>query len=118
MFAKNKDYFPYALANYFTNNSRWQARLLSSQRFQDLSRKLKRYKNELLELVPEERRVKVAAILNKIDETSAHLSGISIDEVAIEGLRAGLELGEPFYGGKSLKTPNVNEYLIHLTMNF
>lgn len=66
--------------------------------------RIEKHKKELLELVPEEKQVKAAAILNEIDEVSAALEGISINEVAIEGFRAGLELGELFYSGKSLET--------------
>ena len=101
---KNKNYFPYALANYFTNNERWQARALSSPQYQELAQRVEQYKKELMELVPEENRTKAEVILNSMDETLALLEGINIGEAATEGLRAGLDLGELLYSGKSLGT--------------
>ncbi|MGI5839686.1 MAG: hypothetical protein ACOX8W_08475 [bacterium] len=93
---KDKNYFPYALANYFTNNERWQARTLSSPQYQELAQRVEQYK--------EENRTKAEVILNSMDETLALLEGINIDEAATEGLRAGLDLGELLYSGKSLET--------------
>ena len=52
-------------------------------------------------MVPGERQTRAAAILNEIDEASALLYGILINEAAIEGIRAGLELGELLYSGES-----------------
>ena len=101
---KNKNYLPYALSNFFNNNERWQARALNSSQYHDLEQRVEQYKKELLELVPGERQTRAAAILNEIDEASALLYGILINEAAIEGIRAGLDLGELLYSGKSLET--------------
>ena len=100
---KNNNYFPYTLANYFSNNERWQAKAINSPQYQKLEQEEKRRKEELLKLVPDAMHAKASAILEKIDEILASLHGISINEVAIEGFKAGLELAELLYSGKSLE---------------
>ena len=101
---KNKDYFPYALGNYFSNNKRWQTRAINSPLYQDLEKAEKQHKEELLKLVPDTMKAEASAILEKMDEVLASFYGISIDEAAIEGFRAGLELGELLYSGKSFES--------------
>ena len=98
---KNKDYFPYALGNYFSNNKRWQTRAINNPLYQDLEKAEKQHKEELLKLVPDTMKAEASAILEKMDEVLVSFYRISIDEAAIEGFRAGLELGELLYSGKS-----------------
>ncbi|NLX91297.1 MAG: hypothetical protein GXZ07_06875 [Firmicutes bacterium] len=100
---KNKDYFPYALSCYFSNNSRWPARVFNSPQYKKLAQKKEQLKKDLLKLISDERQTAAEAILEKIEETLSLLGGISNDEIALEGFRAGLELGELLYGNKALE---------------
>jgi len=101
---KDKNYFPYAIANFFSNNERWQRRAINSPQYKHLEEKIRQHRDELLKMIPEDKLTKAKELLNAIDEDSALLSGISISEAEIEGLRAGLDLGELLYSDKSFES--------------